>query len=172
MYFYYRYVISSVAWRPMHKHYASFDVVDSLVHCIVYYTMEAPPRVSASSAVQGKVPKAGGHLLEAAVHILEKVNREHGSGDAYLDKIWGHSIIRREAVCTLKGYSKSEHLSDILRIRTSSSLGCSAHVVSYGSPQRKLYHVTVDCSGGNCYLREKAILGLAFHEIGTHVVST
>lgn len=109
-------------------------------------------------------------LLHAATCVLDKVNREYGSGDAYLDEVWGKSITKRRVMQTFQSYCRSEHLSDVVQVRASSSINCSAHVVTHGPPRRRVYCVTVRCSDGNCYMRDKAIWGLAFHEIGTHVV--
>ena len=109
-------------------------------------------------------------LLAAATRILEKVNSEYGSGDAYLSTVWGKLIAKREVLQAFKSYCRAEHLSDIVRVRASSSINCSAHVIALGPPRRRKYSVTVRCSDGNCYMRDKAVLGLAFHEIGTHVV--
>ena len=101
-------------------------------------------------------------LLAAATRILEKVNSEYGSGDAYLSTVWGKLIAKREVMQAFKSYCRAEHLSDIVRVRASSSINCSAHVIALGPPRRRKYSVTVRCSDGNCYMRDKAVLGLAY----------
>ena len=112
-------------------------------------------------------------LFEEAVRILELVNSRYGMGDAYLDQVWGARISPRAAVSRLQQYIKDEELDSRVRLKATTKIaGCACMVTyKYPRPENNRYFFLFNTSNNNFYLRDKAIVALADHEVGTHFVS-
>lgn len=114
--------------------------------------------------------------MDHALHILDTVNDRFGGGGAYLEEVYGPCITTEQANRTLVRYLKEEGLNDHVKIKWSSKLSCSASLVFKGfarkvnKPERRNFSLILNSTRGNLYLREKAIIALADHEIGTHYV--
>ena len=114
---------------------------------------------------------------EDSVRILELVNRLYGSGDGYLEEVWGSRISKKDAQHCLEQYLKDEGLCGKITLKWSSTLPCSACVISYHYPARRNriestnFSLVVNSTTANFYLRERSMIALADHEVGTHYVS-
>ena len=115
-------------------------------------------------------------LFEEAVRILELVNKRYGIGDAYLDQVWGARISPRAAVGCLEQYLKDEELETRVHLKATTKIAGCASMLTYRYPPRfrpenNRYFFLFNTSCNNFYLRDKAIMALADHEVGTHFVS-
>ena len=132
---------------------------------------------------EAKVPRKLGRracvrdsLFEEAVRILELVNSQYGIGDAYLSQVWGSRISPRAAVGCLEQYLKDEELDSRIHLKATTTIAGCACMVTYKYPPRfrpesNRYFFLFNTSSNNFYLRDKAIVALADHEVGTHFVS-
>ena len=110
-------------------------------------------------------------LLSEALQILELVNSLFGNGDNYLDQVFGRKITKSVANELIVDYLQREGLDGKIYVRWSSKLACSACMVPRGSKGPHSHTLSLNSTAENFYLREKAIIALADHEIGTHFVS-
>ena len=116
-------------------------------------------------------------LIDEALYILERVNTRFGGGDAYLEQIYGPSITTDKANRIIVRYLRDEGLHSHVKVKWSPKLTCSACLLLRGysrkvnKPEKRRYTLMLSSSTSeNLYLREKAVLALADHEIGTHYV--
>lgn len=123
-----------------------------------------------------RTPVIKDSLIDHALHILDTVNTRFGKGDAYLEQVYGPCITTDHANRTLVRYLRDEGLYSRVKIKWSTKLACSARLVFRGyarklnKPETRKYTLMLNSTRGNFYLREKAIIALADHEIGTHYV--
>ena len=129
------------------------------------------PRIPRALAVRDS-------LFDNAQHILDLVNARFGGGDAYLDQIYGPCITVDQANKIVVRHLKEEGLHGHIKVKWSPKLSCSACIVFRGysrklnKPEKRSYTLMLNSTKDNLYLREKAILALIDHEIGTHYVCT
>lgn len=139
----------------------------------------SPSKAHSRGAHLPTIPRAlvvRDNLTDHALHILDTVNARFGRGDAYLEQVYGHHITIDQANRTLVRYLRNEGLYSRMKIKWSTKLTCSACLVLKGyarkhnKPEKRNYTLMLSSNPGNLYLREKAIIALADHEIGTHYV--
>ncbi|XP_071818934.1 microtubule-associated tyrosine carboxypeptidase 1-like [Apostichopus japonicus] len=115
-------------------------------------------------------------LLPQATWILEKVKEKYGTGEGYLLHTYGQRIDSEQASEVLKGYMVENGVDGMMSVAWSKDLSCSGRMTWVGpclkanKPDARKYRLMLKDSADNCFLREKGILCIADHEIGTHFI--
>lgn len=115
-------------------------------------------------------------LLPQATKILEKVREKYGSGDGFVQHTYGHKITSQEGSELLKGYMVENAVDGMMSITWSKDLSCSGRMSWVGpslkanKPDARKYRLMLQDSAENAFLRERGILCIADHEIGTHFI--
>ncbi|XP_071485128.1 uncharacterized protein [Diadema antillarum] len=117
-------------------------------------------------------------LLSAATHILEKVRHKYGTSNLCVEQMYGERITRETASQQLSHYLQQNGADGHITIGWARDLACSAKMVWCGPstkanrPEARKYSLWLKDSSENLFLREKGIICLANHEIGTHFFRT
>lgn len=113
------------------------------------------------------------HFFKAK-HILDLINSKFLSSDGifkYYEANFGKQITSQEAVEYVGKYLTDNRINGELTVNFAPGLTCSGYIKSYGvtnNPETRKFVIWINDGNENQFLRQKGIVSLCDHEIGTH----
>lgn len=112
-------------------------------------------------------------LFPLARKILETVREQYVNGDLFMYEAFGRQISKEEASAAIRRYLDADPILTTIKVVWSQDIVSSAVMMTRGvpsQPEKRSYTMVIRDDPNMPYLRERGIIALANHEVGTHFV--
>lgn len=112
-------------------------------------------------------------LFPLARKVLESVREQYVNGDLFMYEAFGPQISKEKASAALRKYLDADPILSTIKVVWSQDITSSAVMITRGppnQPEKRNYTMVIRDDPNMPYLRERGIIALANHEVGTHFV--